>query len=528
MVGIPNVPQTPDLGGWLNTQSVTGFSQFGTQSSALQFTNPAQANPKVNYTWIVGKHSLKVGYEYGWLSQAISDFHPKFGADAYSGQFSSTGAATTVQAANLSDFFFGARSNYQLNAPNEVNYLRQWHFGYLQDNWKALPHLTINAGLRYEFMTPYYEQKNAILNFDPTTPQLLHTGSGTDVNSAAPGHIYQLHYVGGSSLYDRALIDPDYKDFGPRLGFAYQALPGTVIRGSYGISYAFLFRFGGEGLLAYNGPNNYDATLPNNQTPGQGICSSLTEDPTTCFRRTQDGYQNNFAGPANFSTVRAQTRYTPRDFHNASIQASAPLELPGCLRQTEASGKLRLRQNQGGYAEPVTDQQILTLDELLGAAKGKITINLDVKAPIYAEVVDAVVRAQATDLVTVKTKAGIASPPLAAIQPFQQVPFMPILDSRGSDLVAVAQRQVTGAKPAGFELPHLAVADVSTIASFAAAHGIKLLINTLGDGYLTGLAGDNEVARNPDAVWGILYRAGISAFQTDKVETLLNYRSQVR
>jgi hypothetical protein len=321
MAGIPNVPQDPALGGGLNTQSVTGFSQFGTQSSALQFTNPTQANPKVNYTWARGKHSLKVGYEYGWLAQAISDFHPKFGSDTYAGQFSSAGSVTTVQAANLTDFLFGARSNYALNAPNEVNYLRFWHFGYIQDDWKALPKLTINAGLRYEFMSPYYEQNNNILNFDPVNQQLLHAGSGTDVNSTAPGHVYKLHYVGGSSLANRALIDPDYKDFGPRIGFSYQALPGTVIRGGYGISYAYLFRFGGEGLLAYNGPNNYSATLPVNQTPSQGLCTSLTQDPTTCFRRTQDGYQNNFAGPGNFSTVRAQTRYTPKDFKNGYVQA---------------------------------------------------------------------------------------------------------------------------------------------------------------------------------------------------------------
>jgi hypothetical protein len=321
MTGIPNVPTDPALGGGLNTQSVTGFSQFGTSASALQYTNPTQANPKVNYTWVRGKHSLKVGYEYGWLAQAISDFHPKFGSDTYAGQYSSVGAATTVQAANLSDFFFGARNNYSLNAPNEVNYLRHWHFGYIQDDWKPLPKLTINAGLRYEFMPPYYEQNNLMLNFDPVNQQLLHAGSGTDVSSTATGHVYKIHYVGDSSLYDRALIDPDYKDFGPRVGFSYQALPGTVIRGGYGISYAYLFRMGGEGLLAYNGPNNYSATLPNNQTPSKGICTSLTQDPTTCFRRTQDGYQTNFAGPSNFTTVRAQTRYTPRDFKNGYVQA---------------------------------------------------------------------------------------------------------------------------------------------------------------------------------------------------------------
>ncbi len=321
LAGIPNVPQDPAYTGGLNTQTVTGYTQFGEQATSPQFTNPTQANPKVNYTWIKGKHSLKVGYEYGWLSQAISDFHPKFGSDTYSGQFSSAGSATTVQAANLSDFLFGARNNYSLNAVNEVNYLRFWHMGYIQDDWKFLPNLTINAGLRYEFMSPNYEQNNNILNFDPVNQQLLHAGTGTDVNSTAPGHVYKLHYVGGSSLADRALVNPDYKDFGPRLGFAYQALPGTVIRGGYGIGYAYLFRFGGEGLLAYNGPNNYSATLPVNQTPGQGICTSLTEDPTKCFRRTQDGYQTDFAGPSNFTTTRAQTRYQPKDFKNGYVQA---------------------------------------------------------------------------------------------------------------------------------------------------------------------------------------------------------------
>ena len=321
LAGVPNVPQDPSYTGGLNTQSVTGYTQFGEQATSPQFTNPTQANPKVNYTRIVGRHSLKMGYEYGRLDQAISDFHPKFGQDTYAGQFSSTGAATTAQAANLSDFLFGARNNYALNAVNEVNYIRYWHMGYIQDDWKPLSKLTINAGLRYEFVSPNYEQDNKLLNYDPVNQQLLHAGTGTDVDSTAPGHVYKVHYVGGSGLAARALVNPDYKDFGPRLGFASEVRPGTVFRGGYGISYAYLFRFGGEGLLAYNGPDNYSATLPVNQTPAQGLCSSLTEDPTTCFRRTQDGYQTDFAGPANFTTTRAQTRYTPKDFKNGYVQA---------------------------------------------------------------------------------------------------------------------------------------------------------------------------------------------------------------
>jgi hypothetical protein len=321
LAGIPNGPQDPAYTGGLNTQTVTGFTAFGEQATNPQFTNPTQSNPKVNYTWIRGKHSLKAGYEFGLLLQAISDFHPKFGSDTYAGAFSSAGASTTSQAANLTDFLFGARNNYSLNAVNEVNYIRYWHMGYIQDDWKTLPKLTVNLGLRYEFMSPNYEQDDKLLNFDPVNQQLLQAGTGTDVDSTTPGHVYKLHYVGGSGLAARALVNPDYRDFGPRFGFAYQALPNTVVRGGYGIGYAYLFRFGGEGLLAYNGPNNYSATLPLNQTPSQGICTSLTQDPTTCFRRTQDGYQTNFAGPSNFTTTRAQTRYTPSDFKNPYVEA---------------------------------------------------------------------------------------------------------------------------------------------------------------------------------------------------------------
>lgn len=163
MAGIPNVPQDPSFTGGLNAQGVSGFTQFGEQGTNPQSNNPTQANPKINYTWIRGHHSLKVGYEYGWLSQAISDFHPKFGQDTYAGSFSSEASPTTAQAANHADFIFGARSNYQLNAPNEVNYLRFWHMGYIQDDRKALPSLTLNLGLRYEFMSPNYEQDNKFI-----------------------------------------------------------------------------------------------------------------------------------------------------------------------------------------------------------------------------------------------------------------------------------------------------------------------------------------------------------------------------
>ena len=189
--------------------------------------------------------------------------------------------------------------------------------------------------------------------------------------------------------------------------------------------------------------------------------------------------------------------------------------------------KLRLRQNLGGYAEPLTQEHVPTLDELLRSAKGRITLNLDVKDAIYAEVVDAVLRAGATDLVNVKTRAGIASPPLAAIQPFVQAPFIPVLDATGSNVSAVAERQLTHANPIALELPHLKSEDVPAVAALAKQNNTKLFCNTLGDGFIIGIGGDNDALHDPDAVWGWQYRHGISAFQTDRPEALIAFRSRL-
>ncbi len=186
--------------------------------------------------------------------------------------------------------------------------------------------------------------------------------------------------------------------------------------------------------------------------------------------------------------------------------------------------KLRLRQNLGGYAEPLTDQHVLTLDEMLSAARGRITLNLDVKGAIYSEVVDAVLRAGATDFVTVKTRAGIGSPKLSNIEPFTQVPFIPILDPRGSNIVDVAKRQTTNAKPVALELPHMPSTDLPKVAAVAKRHGIKLMINTLRDGFLAGVPGDNDLQQNPDEIWGWQSRNGVSVFQTDRVEALVKFR----
>ena len=104
------------------------------------------------------------------------------------------------------------------------------YFAFLQDDWKVTPRLTLNLGTRYEFATPVLEKNNRFANFDPATGTMVFAKSG--------------------SLYERSLIHPDLNNWAPRLGFAYSAAPGWVLRGAYGIFYSHTVRMGLEGTLA--------------------------------------------------------------------------------------------------------------------------------------------------------------------------------------------------------------------------------------------------------------------------------------
>ncbi len=85
----PACPPLRSVSRSLNDQNVTSFIQFGAQSSNPQFQNPFAIDPKLNYTWIHGRNSIKVGYEFQAINTEIDDFNPAYGQDNYGGGFSS-------------------------------------------------------------------------------------------------------------------------------------------------------------------------------------------------------------------------------------------------------------------------------------------------------------------------------------------------------------------------------------------------------------------------------------------------------
>jgi hypothetical protein len=262
----------------LPTELISGYSDLGRQATNPQWQYPTVVNPKINHTRLIGRHSLKMGYEYQHISTEVMDVNPLNGRDTYAGNFSGNA---------LGDFIFGLRSRYELSTFFVANLRQYLHFAYVQDDFRVTPKLTLNLGLRYEFGSPQWERDNHLTNFDPATATMKTAKDG--------------------SLADRALVNPDYKDFGPRLGFAYQLMDKTVIRGGYGISYTHFNRSGSANLLPINAP--------------QVVFGVVNQTPTTPgFLTTQQGFPSNIADPASFNPVNTNPTYMPPNDRHTYVQ----------------------------------------------------------------------------------------------------------------------------------------------------------------------------------------------------------------
>jgi hypothetical protein len=290
--GISGLPTDPRIAGGLPAQLISGFSDFGRQATNPQWQYPEVFNPKVNYTWGTGRHSLKTGYEFQHINTEVQDVNPLYGRDAYTGVFTRplTGAVPTATSLyNLADFMLGLRSQYALSNVLIANLRQQMHFVYLQDDFRVNEALTLNLGLRYEYATPHWERDNVLSNYDPATRTMVPARDG--------------------SLRDRSTINPDRNNFGPRVGFAWSALPQTVVRGGYGISYVHFHRAGGANILPINGPQVVN-----------GVASQA--DPLApSFRTTQQGYPAGFADPSVFNPLRANVTYMPEDYQSSRVQS---------------------------------------------------------------------------------------------------------------------------------------------------------------------------------------------------------------
>jgi hypothetical protein len=205
--GVNYLPTDPKDYGFPSI-SVAGLSPVGDVTSLPINRHPTTYQVTDALSTLRGDHALKIGVEYRWLAQnGILDVYGR-GSMSFAGALSGSG---------IGDLLLGLPAFDIQSTFNNTQTLRTSAANaYFQDDWKVAPRLTLNLGLRYEFNTPPTDPTNRMSAFDFSTGQVEQVGTG------------------GLS---RSGIQPDYKDFAPRVGFAWSITPHTVMRGGYGIYY---------------------------------------------------------------------------------------------------------------------------------------------------------------------------------------------------------------------------------------------------------------------------------------------------
>jgi carboxypeptidase family protein len=141
------------------------------------------------------------------------------------GTFAFTGAAS---GSDLADFLLGIPHTSSIAFGNPDKWLRATNAdAYLNDDWRVNPTLTINAGIRWEYESPFTEAQGRLANLD--------VAPGFSAISAVTSTASRGVTTGGR--YPEALMHSDWRGVQPRLGVAWRPVPGSslVIRGGYGV-----------------------------------------------------------------------------------------------------------------------------------------------------------------------------------------------------------------------------------------------------------------------------------------------------
>jgi hypothetical protein len=181
-----------------------------------------------SFGWVHGKHHLHFGTDYRWINnKAYASSNPR-GSFTFTGSSTANyvnGEATAGTGYDFADFLLGyAQQTTLAYSAVHDQYLAHSYDFFAQDDWRVRGNLTVNLGLRYEFISPFEETHNQLANL---LARFNAAGTFQGVTTIAP-----------NGQYGRGLMNPDRNNFAPRLGIAWKPFGSkTVVRAGYSINY---------------------------------------------------------------------------------------------------------------------------------------------------------------------------------------------------------------------------------------------------------------------------------------------------
>ena len=280
-IGFRGVPNDPRVAGGIVGIDIDGHIRIGSPNFMPKFQHTNQVQWLNTTTWMRGTHQVKFGIDLMMpMTNEYFDVAPTRGNLRFQATF--TGSA-------FADFLLGYPNRAELTNVFVVTQQLWSSSFFAQDDWKPSDKLTLNLGVRYDFMPPATEKDNRMANFDPS-------GSG------------RLVFAKDGSLADRALVNPDKNNFAPRIGAIYRINARTLLRGGYGMFFNQFDRIGSEDQLALNPPGLINLQI--NSASGA----------TTPVLLMRNGFPSNYLDPNNLVIANLKLRAAFQDAPRTMVQ----------------------------------------------------------------------------------------------------------------------------------------------------------------------------------------------------------------
>jgi hypothetical protein len=197
--------------------------------------------------WTKGRHSMTFGIEMQWLEDntaaqtSPSGIYTQAFSPISTANYAGTNLSSTATGYSYASFLIGAVNSGSTSVPLFIETAGRYRplSPYFQDDWKVRPDLTLNLGLRWDYLPPYLEAQDRWSFFNPTI---------TNPITNTPGVLQFAGSRGAAiSCQCRTPVKTYWKNWDPRLGLAWSVNPKTVLRAGFAIMYTRANGVGGRG-----------------------------------------------------------------------------------------------------------------------------------------------------------------------------------------------------------------------------------------------------------------------------------------